>query len=208
MNFDNKFKNLENDLTIAIISFLLIFIARSFAQIKNINIFIVFFMEILAILIIIIYLYKNKEININTLFNKKNIIYIVIGFILMRIVAILFTLIGDIIFHEHRSLNDSNIIKHINLLEGLRLLEYMFYIGIVSPIREEFIYRYLIICKIGDMKKEYILISAILCGFAHKSNNIIHFLMYFLMSIILSITYYRAKQLDINILIHMLNNIL
>lgn len=188
-----------------------IFIAVVFCMVYNfifviVDVWMIVLLEICGITFLLIYLKKMEEINIKDLLRNKNIKYIIFGYIMLRIIAISFSNLGNEVYGE-MSFNDSyHLNRYYSGLRGAELLEFFIQKDFLAPIREEFTYRYVIIGNIGEMNKKSVVISSIICSLIHQPMNIIYFTMYFLMGLVLSIIYYKSKRIDICIAIHILNN--
>lgn len=177
------------------------------AIIVNFSIYLAILMGIAIVISVLVYLNNMKDINLKDLFKWKNIKTILILVIIMRVVALGFTFIGVKMYGDV-SLNDQAIIDYINGLTSIEMIEFFIYKNFWGPIREEFVYRYVIIGNIGKMSKLSIIISSALFSSIHAAGNLWYWIMYFLMGLILAITYYKTERIDICIAVHMLNNIL
>ncbi|MEE0450758.1 CPBP family intramembrane glutamic endopeptidase [Peptacetobacter sp.] len=171
-----------------------------------INIYTKILIECVTILFILVYLYKIKDIDIKSLIKWKNLKYILISVVLLRIIAVGGTYLGEIIIHEERTANDMALINMINQLNGLMLIEFYFSKIIFGPIIEEYIFRYIIIGNLGKMSKISMIISSILFSLAHMSTNILHWMIYFLMGMVLAIIYKKTEKIETSMLVHILNN--
>lgn len=177
------------------------------AIIIDFSIYLAILMGIAIVISVLVYLNNMKDINLKDLFKWKNIKTILILVIIMRVVALGFTFIGVKMYGDV-SLNDQAIIDYINGLTSIEMIEFFIYKNFWGPIREEFVYRYVIIGNIGKMSKLSIIISSALFSSIHAAGNLWYWIMYFLMGLILAITYYKTERIDICIAVHMLNNIL
>lgn len=175
--------------------------------ILNINIWIAIVMEILAGLFVLIYLNSRDDINIKNLFKWENLKYILFIFLINRIIGIVFSYIG-IGIYGGVSANDQALIKYAHSLNGIELVEFYIYKNFWAPIREEYVYKYMIIGNIGKMRYISLIISSIIFSFGHRANNILYFTMYFFMALIPAIIYKKTGRVDICIAEHMLNNII
>ncbi|MFU2416973.1 lysostaphin resistance A-like protein [Peptacetobacter sp. AB800] len=171
-----------------------------------INIYTKILIECVTILFILVYLYKIKDIDIKSLIKWKNLKYILISVVLLRIIAVGGTYLGEIIIHEERTANDMALINMINQLNGLMLIEFYFSKIIFGPIIEEYIFRYIIIGNLGKMSKISMIISSILFSLAHMSTNILHWMIYFFMGMVLAIIYKKTEKIETSMLVHILNN--
>lgn len=177
------------------------------AIIVNFSIYLAILMGIAIVISVLLYLNNMKDINLKDLFKWKNIKTIIILVIIMRVVALGFTFIGVKMYGDV-SLNDQAIINYMNGLTSIEMLEFFIYKNFWGPIREEFVYRYVMIGNIGKMSKLSVIISSALFSSIHAAGNLWYWIMYFLMGLILAITYYKTERIDICIAVHMLNNIL
>lgn len=177
------------------------------AIIVNFSIYLAILMGIAIVISVLVYLNNMKDINLKDLFKWKNIKTILILVIIMRVVALGFTFIGVKMYGDV-SLNDQAIINYMNGLTSIEMLEFFIYKNFWGPIREEFVYRYVMIGNIGKMSKLSVIISSALFSSIHAAGNLWYWIMYFLMGLILAITYYKTERIDICIAVHMLNNIL
>ena len=177
------------------------------AIIIDFSIYLAILMGIAIVISVLVYLNNMKDINLKDLFKWKNIKTIIILVIIMRVVALGFTFIGVKMYGDV-SLNDQAIINYMNGLTSIEMLEFFIYKNFWGPIREEFVYRYVMIGNIGKMSKLSVIISSALFSSIHAAGNLWYWIMYFLMGLILAITYYKTERIDICIAVHMLNNIL
>lgn len=177
------------------------------AIIIDFSIYLAILMGIAIVISVLVYLNNMKDINLKDLFKWKNIKTILILVIIMRVVALGFTFIGVKMYGDV-SLNDQAIINYMNGLTSIEMLEFFIYKNFWGPIREEFVYRYVMIGNIGKMSKLSVIISSALFSSIHAAGNLWYWIMYFLMGLILAITYYKTERIDICIAVHMLNNIL
>mgnify|MGYP003373966628 CR=1 FL=1 len=177
------------------------------AIIIDFSIYLAILMGIAIVISVLVYLNNMKDINLKDLFKWKNIKTILILVIIMRVVALGFTFIGVKMYGDV-SLNDQAIIDYINGLTSIEMIEFFIYKNFWGPIREEFVYRYVMIGNIGKMSKLSVIISSALFSSIHAAGNLWYWIMYFLMGLILAITYYKTERIDICIAVHMLNNIL
>lgn len=177
------------------------------AIIIDFSIYLAILMGIAIVISVLVYLNNMKDINLKDLFKWKNIKTILILVIIMRVVALGFTFIGVKMYGDV-ALNDQAIIDYINGLTSIEMIEFFIYKNFWGPIREEFVYRYVIIGNIGKMSKLSIIISSALFSSIHAAGNLWYWIMYFLMGLILAIAYYKTERIDICIAVHMLNNIL
>ena len=177
------------------------------AIIIDFSIYLAILMGIVIVISVLAYLNNMKDINLKDLFKWKNIKKIIILVIIMRVVALGFTFVGSKIYGDV-SLNDQAIINYMNGLTSIEMIEFFIYKNFWGPIREEFVYRYVMIGNIGKMSKLSVIISSALFSYIHAAGNLWYWIMYFLMGLILAIAYYKTERIDICIVVHMLNNIL
>jgi membrane protease YdiL (CAAX protease family) len=138
--------------------------------------------------------------------NKKNILIIVIGVVIARLVAILGTILLNNQGIDSTALNDAAI---NNLFTGENPLLIILILGISAPIMEEIVFRAGII---GYFLKDWpilgIALSSISFGLVHGPTDIISFFMYALIGLVLSIAYFKTSRLEVSILIHFFNNLI
>ncbi|WP_101772272.1 CPBP family intramembrane glutamic endopeptidase [Peptostreptococcus faecalis] len=163
---------------------------------------------ITSIIVILIFMCFSKKIKIQDFelkfINKKNIIYILVGFISMRIIAYAGTAILKIQGMEN-SMNDA-------MLTGLykNTSWYLIIVTIVifAPIVEEIIFRGYIIGRLFENKQILgIVVSSLIFGSIHTITNITSLIMYFLLGVVAGILYYKTKRLEVSIGAHLLNNL-
>ena len=203
--YSEKIKGI-NLLLVPILFFILSVVYSNRIGNTYINIYTKILIECVTILFILVYLYKIKDIDIKSLIKWKNLKYILISVVLLRIIAVGGTYLGEIIIHEERTANDMALINMINQLNGLMLIEFYFSKIIFGPIIEEYIFRYIIIGNLGKMSKISMIISSILFSLAHMSTNILHWMIYFLMGMVLAIIYKKTEKIETSMLVHILNN--
>lgn len=201
--YSEKVKGIN--LLIALISYLIFsFIHSEYILNTNIRIMI----EIIFVSFVIIYLYKIKDIDIKNLRKWENLKYIAIGVLLLRVVAYGGTYLGEIILQEKRIENDLILQSILNQSKGMKIIEFYLYSIIFIPIIEEFVYRYVIIGTLGKMSKISMLISSAIFTSMHMTTNIIHWLTFFFMGMILAIIYKKTEKIETSMLAHSLNNLL
>ena len=201
--YSEKVKGIN--LLIALISYLIFsFIHSKYILNTNIRIMI----EIIFVSFVIIYLYKIKDIDIKNLRKWENLKYIAIGVLLLRVVAYGGTYLGEIILQEKRIENDLILQSILNQSKGREIIEFYLYSIIFIPITEEFVYRYVIIGTLGKMSKISMLISSAIFTSMHMTTNIIHWLTFFFMGMILAIIYKKTEKIETSMLAHSLNNLL
>ncbi|WP_086314105.1 hypothetical protein A5821_001678 [Enterococcus sp. 7F3_DIV0205] len=171
------------------------------------------FVSILLILIVIgniwLLIFLGKKLGFLSLkwnfFTKKNVGIIVGGFILARVIAIG----GTLLLNTQGSETTANDAAIQTMFTGENPLLIVLLIGISAPIMEEIVFRGGII---GFWLEKFpmigIAISSILFGLIHGPTNLISFLIYGSMGLILSLAYYKTQRLEISMSIHFLNNIL
>ncbi|WP_101773753.1 CPBP family intramembrane glutamic endopeptidase [Peptostreptococcus faecalis] len=164
---------------------------------------------IIAILLTVsMYLLIAKEINIfkfdKSFINMKNILIILVGTILARLIV--YSGILALMVQGIESTQNDVILSEV--LKG-----YSWYliasIGVLlAPITEEIIYRGYIMGHLFKNSKPIIgiLINSFLFGLMHNVNNLTSLLLYSSIGILLSVSYQKTKRLEIPIAIHMLNN--
>lgn len=137
-------------------------------------------------------------------FTKKNSGIIIGGFILARIIAIG----GTLLLNNQGTASTANDAVIQTIFTGENPLLIILLIGVSAPIMEEIVFRGGII---GLWLEKFpivgIAISSVLFGLIHGPTNLISFLIYGLMGLILSMAYYKTKRLEVSISIHFLNNI-
>ena len=137
--------------------------------------------------------------------NKKNILIIVIGVVIARLVAIL----GTILLNNQGIDSTANDAAINNLFTGENPLLIILILGISAPIMEEIVFRAGII---GYFLKDWpilgIALSSISFGLVHGPTDIISFFIYALIGLVLSIAYFKTSRLEVSILIHFFNNLI
>ncbi|MGX7149084.1 CPBP family intramembrane glutamic endopeptidase [Enterococcus ureasiticus] len=171
------------------------------------------FVSILLILLVIgniwllIFLGKKLEfLNLKwDFFTKRNVGIILGGYILARVIAIG----GTLLLNTQGSESTANDAVIQTIFTGENPLLIILLIGISAPIMEEIVFRGGII---GYWLEKFpmvaIALSSISFGLIHGPTNLISFLIYGLMGLILSMAYYKTKRLEVSMSIHFLNNIL
>lgn len=175
---------------------------------KNLNISSTLVTVILVVINILFLIYLAKRMNIiktnHPFLTKKNILIILVATLIDRGIAIGGTLLLNMQGHTTTS-NDSTLIK---LFSGVSPVLVVLLLGIAAPIMEEIVFRGGIIGYLVENNALLaILISSFLFGIIHGPTNFISFGMYFFMGIILSVSYYKTKDLRVSISIHFLNNL-
>ncbi|MBO6402666.1 CPBP family intramembrane glutamic endopeptidase [Enterococcus faecalis] len=175
---------------------------------KNLNISSTLVTVILVVINILFLIYLAKRMNIiktnHPFLTKKNILIILVATLIDRGIAIGGTLLLNVQGHTTTA-NDSTLIK---LFSGVSPVLVVLLLGIAAPIMEEIVFRGGIIGYLVENNALLaILISSFLFGIIHGPTNFISFGMYFFMGIILSVSYYKTKDLRVSISIHFLNNL-
>ncbi|NRC87086.1 CPBP family intramembrane glutamic endopeptidase [Enterococcus faecalis] len=175
---------------------------------KNLNISSTLVTVILVVINILFLFYLAKRMNIiktnHPFLTKKNILIILVATLIDRGIAIGGTLLLNMQGHTTTA-NDSTLIK---LFSGVSPVLVVLLLGIAAPIMEEIVFRGGIIGYLVENNALLaILISSFLFGIIHGPTNFISFGMYFFMGIILSVSYYKTKDLRVSISIHFLNNL-
>ncbi|MCV3154025.1 CPBP family intramembrane glutamic endopeptidase [Enterococcus faecalis] len=175
---------------------------------KNLNISSTLVTVILVVINILFLIYLAKRMNIiktnHPFLTKKNILIILVATLIDRGIAIGGTLLLNMQGHTNTA-NDSTLIK---LFSGVSPVLVVLLLGIAAPIMEEIVFRGGIIGYLVENNALLaILISSFLFGIIHGPTNFISFGMYFFMGIILSVSYYKTKDLRVSISIHFLNNL-
>lgn len=136
---------------------------------------------------------------------KTNTWLIIGGFILARVIAIVGTLLLNI--QGKASTNNDETIQL--LFKGENPLLIILLIGVSAPIMEEIVFRGGII---GLWLKKFpmlgIAVSSICFGLVHGPTDVISFLIYGSMGLILAYAYYKTQRIEVSMSIHFLNNIL
>ncbi|MEB5927510.1 CPBP family intramembrane metalloprotease [Enterococcus faecalis] len=175
---------------------------------KNLNISSTLVTVILVVINILFLIYLAKRMNIiktnHPFLTKKNILIILVATLIDRGIAIGGTLLLNMQGHTTTA-NDSTLIK---LFSGVSPVLVVLLLGIAAPIMEEIVFRGGIIGYLVENNALLaILISSFLFGIIHGPTNFISFGMYFFMGIILSVSYYKTKDLRVSMSIHFLNNL-
>ncbi|MFB5505754.1 lysostaphin resistance A-like protein [Enterococcus faecalis] len=175
---------------------------------KNLNISSTLVTVILVVINILFLIYLAKRMNIiktnHPFLTKKNILIILVATLIDRGIAIGGTLLLNVQGHTTTA-NDSTLIK---LFSGVSPVLVVLLLGVAAPIMEEIVFRGGIIGYLVENNALLaILISSFLFGIIHGPTNFISFGMYFFMGIILSVSYYKTKDLRVSISIHFLNNL-
>ena len=133
----------------------------------------------------------------------KEINTIIIGFIVLMAAKII---IGS--FMTQQTANDAAIEKLFRISVNTSLMM-VFMTAIAAPIVEELVFRgFLMDYFFTDQPVFAILLSGLVFGSIHSSTNLISWVMYVVMGIILAATYNKEKNLAASISVHFLNNLL
>lgn len=161
---------------------------------------VIFSMLVFAMILGIAYLFTKKinVINKEKLFTKKNLAYIIIGYLVMQLTSNLFIyLSGD----KVAPIN----IEILSAAPGILLFTIA---GILTPIFEEIVFRGFLM---GYWFKEYpsigYILNILIFTMIHGPNNIYSILLYMTTAIIFGTVYSKTKNLKITIIIHILNNL-
>lgn len=135
----------------------------------------------------------------------KNSWIILGGYLLVRVVAIG----GTFLLNSQGTESTANDAIIQTIFNGENPLLIILLIGIAAPIMEEIVFRGGII---GFWLEKFpivaIAVSSILFGLVHGPTNVISFLIYSLMGLVLSFVYYKTQRIEVSISVHFLNNIL
>ena len=133
----------------------------------------------------------------------KEINTIIIGFIVLMAAKMI---IGS--FMTQQTANDAAIEKLFKISVNTSFMM-AFMTAIAAPVVEELVFRgFLMDYFFTDQPIFAILLSGLVFGSIHSSTNLISWLMYVVMGIILAATYNKEKNLAANISLHFLNNLL
>lgn len=164
---------------------------------------------IISIVNILLMFYFGNKLNLfkfkRDIFTKRNIAYVLMGIITIRVIAIGGTFLLNL-NGINNTANDETIYQIFN---GENPILIILFLAILAPITEEIVFRGGIV---GYLFKERpivgILVSSVVFGLLHETTDIISFLLYILMGVVFAVTYYKTQQLGVSILIHFLNNLL
>lgn len=138
-------------------------------------------------------------------FSLKNVGIIFGSFILARIIAV----VGTLLLMNQGTESTANDAVLQTIFSGENPVLIILLIAVSAPIMEEIVFRGGII---GFWLKKYpvvaIALSTISFGLVHGPTDVISFLIYALVGLILSLAYYKTQRLEVSIAIHFLNNIL
>lgn len=143
-------------------------------------------------------------------FSGRNVGLVLLGFVLMRILAVLFTL-----GMQEATKNDQAIQE---LTANVSTINLFLMLCVTAPITEEIIFRGVIINEVfrrpGNQPISFkveilgLLVSSIIFGSVHLSSNLLSFLLYIALGACLGAVYLLTKSLKCSIAIHFLNNFL
>lgn len=137
--------------------------------------------------------------------SKKNVLIIIGGAILTRLIAV----VGTSLLMKQGTDSTANDAILQELYKGENPLLIFLVVGISAPIVEEIIFRGGIISFwLKKFPLVGVAISTLVFGMAHGPTDIISFLIYGLMGLVLSFAYYKTERLEVSIGIHFLNNFL
>ncbi|WP_101773424.1 CPBP family intramembrane glutamic endopeptidase [Peptostreptococcus faecalis] len=162
------------------------------------------------VVFIIIFVFIARKYNIAKLsfnfINKKNILIVIGGFVLYRIVVI----VGYILLHIQGIESTANDTAIQELFENQSIVLMFITMSLYAPIVEELVFRAFLM---GTLFKNYkavvgILVSSTLFGIFHGPADIVSFLIYFGGGLIFAITYYKTKRIEVTMCIHFINNLL
>jgi membrane protease YdiL (CAAX protease family) len=135
----------------------------------------------------------------------KNVLLIIGGAVLTRLIAIG----GTLLLMKQGSESTANDAMLQQLYKGENPLLIFLVVGISAPIVEEIIFRGGIISFwLKKFPLVGVAVSSLIFGVAHGPTNMISFLIYGLMGLVLSLAYYKTERLEVSIGIHFLNNLL
>ncbi|WP_426381732.1 CPBP family intramembrane glutamic endopeptidase [Mammaliicoccus lentus] len=146
-------------------------------------------------------------------FNGRDI-WINIGWaVLLRLVVALGSYVMFMVTGDVQTENDKVLMGDLNEKGGelahiIPFVVFLLSIGIIIPFMEELIYRG--IFKETLFKREMfwlpLIITSIVFGGMHVSNNLISFGIYFTMGLILYLSYSRRNNIKDSMMVHMINN--
>lgn len=160
------------------------------------------------------YYHKRTYEIVNKRLNKRDIGINILWFIVLRIAVLIFSLLIMQIYGEEQSTNDELLMKnlidieHLTLPIIISLIVFFVAITFIAPYLEEHVFRGIFKETVFNKMTLWspMLISAAVFSINHASNNIITFLMYMSMGIVLYLAYNRRKNIKDSIMVHMLNN--
>lgn len=128
---------------------------------------------------------------------------VIIGFVALMLAK---TVIGS--FMTQQTANDAQIEKLYSISINTSLMMVVM-TAIAAPIVEEFVFRgFLMDYFFADSPFFAIILSGLVFGSVHSSSNLISWVMYVTMGLILAAVYNRERNLAASILVHFLNNLL
>lgn len=142
-------------------------------------------------------------------FSGKNIGLIVAGVFLMRILAVAFT----VMMQGKQTLNDQGI---QDVLTNVPIISMFVLLCVIAPVCEEIIFRGVFFNGVfRDKQGEQlslkmdvlgVVVTSFLFSSVHLSADIISFLMYFSLGVVLCIVYLVTKSLKCSMIVHFINN--
>lgn len=142
-------------------------------------------------------------------FSKRNVGVIIGGFLLASILSFVYSLITK----GEPTLNDQAILE---IIKNLSFLKTFVWICVIAPICEEFLFRGLFFNGVFRDKQEEqislkmdilgVIVTSLLFGAVHLSADLLSFLLYFSMGVILCTVYLLTRSLKSSIIVHFLNN--
>ncbi|MTD37553.1 CPBP family intramembrane metalloprotease [Erwinia sp. CPCC 100877] len=136
-------------------------------------------------------------------FSMKNVLIIIGGAFLARIIAVG----GTLLLNNQGTESTANDAAIQMIFTGENPLLIFLLVGISAPIMEEIVFRGGIInLWLKKVPIVGVAVSAIVFGLVHGPTNLISFLIYGLTGLILALAYYMTERLEVSIAIHFLNN--
>lgn len=147
--------------------------------------------------------YKTQRITEKKIINLKSISYITVTCIFcIALNLILLILMRNDICPNHNVRIQQNILKNVPVI-------YLIYSLLIAPATEEIFFRgYFINWLFSKNQKLGVVISSLVFGLLHVSQDFIYFLSKFLLGLILGIIYIRCQNIKANVFVHFFNNIL
>lgn len=186
---------------------------------NNLSVIIALSLAFVILTIIVIwairtYYHKRTYEIVNKRLNKRDIGINILWFIVLRIAVLIFSLFIMKIYGEEQSTNDELLMKnlidieHLTLPIVISLIVFFVAITFIAPYLEEHVFRGIFKETVFNKMTLWspMLISSVIFSMNHASNNIITFLMYMSMGIVLYLAYNRRKNIKDSIMVHMLNN--
>ena len=169
---------------------------------------------IVAFLIIWLWKWYQKGVDADQAKQKmswKDVGIILLFYLAGRVVAVVGTVINQLVSGNQMSMNDQAI---FGLTAGLKegflpfTICFLLVIGIVAPIIEELVFRGLAsqILFSGGNKWLAAIVTSLIFGLLHAS-NLIEWIMYTGLGIVFYLAYARRRNIKDSILLHMINNI-